>query len=222
MGSLYWQLNDCWPVASWSGIDYYGKWKALHYTVKDVFSSFLISHEELDDRFNVFVISDSLKSINATLKLRLIDFEGNELKKWSKKITVESSSSAIKMDLLKRELLNESMLKDRLLLLELIDESDNILTQNKIYFTPFKELQLPEPNLNYSILERGDVFEVILKTDKLAKDVFLVSTSTSNFSDNFFDLLPGIEKKVSIEKGQFRNLKSFEDDLKVITLYDTY
>ena len=49
MGSLYWQLNDCWPVASWSGIDYFGKWKALHYTVKNVFSNFLISHEINND-----------------------------------------------------------------------------------------------------------------------------------------------------------------------------
>ena len=222
MGSLYWQLNDCWPVASWSGIDYYGKWKALHYTVKDVFSSFLISHEELDDRFNIFVISDSLDSIDATLKLRLIDFQGNELKKWSEEINVVSSSSAIKMNLLKSELLDESRLKDKLLLLELVDKSNNILTQNKIYFAPFKELELSKPNLSYSILEKEDVFEVILRTEKLAKDVFLVSSSTSNFSDNFFDLLPGIEKKVFIEKGKFQDLQSFENNLGVMTLYDSY
>ena len=222
MGSLYWQLNDCWPVASWSGIDYYGKWKALHYTVKDVFSSLLISHEELDDRFNIFVISDSLDSIDATLKLRLIDFQGNELKKWSEEINVVSSSSAIKMNLLKSELLDESRLKDKLLLLELIDKSNNILTQNKIYFAPFKELELSKPNLSYSILEKEDVFEVILRTEKLAKDVFLVSSSTSNFSDNFFDLLPGIEKKVFIEKGKFQDLQSFENNLGVMTLYDSY
>ena len=222
MGSLYWQLNDCWPVVSWSGIDYYGKWKALHYTVKDVFSSLLISHEELDDRFNIFVISDSLDSIDATLKLRLIDFQGNELKKWSEEINVVSSSSAIKMNLLKSELLDESRLKDKLLLLELIDKSNNILTQNKIYFAPFKELELSKPNLSYSILEKEDVFEVILRTEKLVKDVFLVSSSTSNFSDNFFDLLPGIEKKVFIEKGKFQDLQSFENNLGVMTLYDSY
>ena len=222
MGSLYWQLNDCWPVASWSGIDYYGKWKALHYTVRDVFSSFLISHEETEDQIKIFVVSDSLNSISATLKLRLIDFEGNELKKWSKEINVESSSSAIKMGLLKSELLDESMLKDKLLLLELIDESNNILTQNKIYFSSFKDLQLSKPSLNYSILEKEDVFEVVLKTDKLAKDIFLVSSSTSSFSDNFFDLLPGIEKKVFIEKGQFKDLEVFENNLRVMTLYGTY
>ena len=222
MGSLYWQLNDCWPVASWSGIDYYGKWKALHYNVRDAFSTFLLSHEETEDQIKIFVVSDSLNSISATLKLRLIDFEGNELKKWSKEINVESSSSAIKMGLLKSELLDESMLKDKLLLLELIDESNNILTQNKIYFSSFKDLQLSKPSLNYSILEKEDVFEVVLKTDKLAKDIFLVSSSASSFSDNFFDLLPGIEKKVFIEKGQFKDLEVFENNLRVMTLYGTY
>ena len=69
MGSLYWQLNDCWPVASWSGIDYFGKWKALHYTVKDVFSNFLISHEINNDSLEVFVVSDSLIDIDEVKEL---------------------------------------------------------------------------------------------------------------------------------------------------------
>ena len=48
MGSLYWQLNDCWPGASWSSIDYYGKWKALHYNIKKAFSPVIVSHELKD------------------------------------------------------------------------------------------------------------------------------------------------------------------------------
>ena len=74
MGSLYWQLNDCWPVASWSGIDYYGKWKALHYRVKDAFSNFLVSHNFNKDTLELFVVSDSLVDINATIKSRIIRF----------------------------------------------------------------------------------------------------------------------------------------------------
>ena len=46
MGAVYWQINDCWPVISWSSIDYWGRWKALHYYAKRFFAPVMISCEE--------------------------------------------------------------------------------------------------------------------------------------------------------------------------------
>ena len=97
MGSLYWQLNDCWPVASWSGIDYYGKWKALHYRVKDAFSNFLVSHNFNKDTLELFVVSDSLVDINATIKVELLDFEGTQIDKKEKQIIAKANHSEIVM-----------------------------------------------------------------------------------------------------------------------------
>jgi len=223
MGSLYWQINDCWPVASWSSIDYYGKWKALHYTAKKSFENFLLSFENKEDRLNVFVVSDSLKNMNAVLKIELLDFDGNLLKQWEELITVEANKSNKYIDLLKNDILNVSNANNAVLHAELLNnENNSIISENLFYLSPYKELKLTNPGLTLTVNENFDEFEIILKTQKLAKDVYLTADSENNFSDNYFDMLPNTEKKVTIRKSQLENLESFIEKLKVITLFDSY
>lgn len=223
MGSLYWQINDCWPVASWSSIDYYGKWKALHYTAKKSFENFLISFENNEDHLNVFVVSDSLKNRNAILKIELLDFDGNLLKQWEELITVEANKSNKYIDLLKNDILNVSNANNAVLHAELLNnENNSIISENLFYLSPYKELKLTNPELTLTVNENIDEFELILKTQKLAKDVYLTADSDNNFSDNYFDMLPNTEKKVTIKKSQLENLESFLEKLKVITLFDSY
>src|SRR6185295_18349763 len=80
MGSLYWQLNDCWPVASWSSIDYYGRWKALHYTVKEAFQKYLISVDDTGKFFVIYITSDDTGPSKAVLRLITEDFSGHILR----------------------------------------------------------------------------------------------------------------------------------------------
>jgi len=75
MGTLYWQLNDCWPVVSWSSVDYHGRWKALHYYVRRAYSDVLLSTVEDADALEVYLVSDRLEAVNGLLKLRLADPE---------------------------------------------------------------------------------------------------------------------------------------------------
>ncbi|OYX28279.1 MAG: beta-mannosidase [Flavobacteriales bacterium 32-35-8] len=223
MGSLYWQINDCWPVASWSSIDYYGKWKALHYTAKKSFENFLISFENNKDAMDVFVVSDSLKPINATLKISLIDFDGTILKQQEEAIEVKENQSKKYISLLKNEFLAAVDSTKVLLKAELFNtENNTIITENILYLSAFKNLSLPTPKLTFSTTETTEHFIVTLKTKKLAKNVFLASGSNHNFSDNFFDMLPNTQKTVSIKKTESETLEMFTDKLKVITLVDTY
>ena len=222
MGSLYWQLNDCWPVASWSGIDYYGKWKALHYNVKDVFSNFLISHEIKNDSLEIYVISDSLIDINAKLQIDLIDFEGNKINSWDKEILANANSASLKMKISSNDYLDHTILERTFLYLTLRDFDNQILADNKIFFKSYKDLNLPEPNIEYSITEKENHFEIILETEKFAKNVFLVVNSSNNFSDNFFDMLPNSKKRVKIQKEPNLDFKLFKKDFKIITLDQTY
>ena len=87
MGSLYWQINDCWPVASWSSIDYTGRWKALQYYARRFYSDILVSPQEENGNIEVFVVSDRLQPAPAQLNLSLLDFDGNEL--WSQQQDIE-------------------------------------------------------------------------------------------------------------------------------------
>lgn len=223
MGSLYWQINDCWPVASWSSIDYYGKYKALHYTAKKSFENFLISFENKEDHLNVYVVSDSLKNMNAILKIELLDFDGQLLKQWEELITVEANKSNKYIDLLKNDILNITKSNNVVLHAELLNSENNkIISENLYYFSLYKELKLTNPELTFTVNENMDEFELILKTKKLAKNVYLSVGSDNNFSDNYFDMLPNTEKKVTIKKSQFDNLESFIEKLKVITLFDSY
>lgn len=82
MGSLYWQLNDCWPSVSWSGIDYFGNWKPLQYKVKRAFEPLQIFIAEEDENgFGVYIADDLKEDIYDYIILEIIDFEGNSLYK---------------------------------------------------------------------------------------------------------------------------------------------
>ncbi|MBJ7427944.1 MAG: glycoside hydrolase family 2 protein, partial [Bacteroidia bacterium] len=76
MGSLYWQLNDCWPVTSWSSVDYNGDWKALHYQVKKSFSDLLISFQDKGDSVLVYFVSDKMVNMKGDLSANIFDFDG--------------------------------------------------------------------------------------------------------------------------------------------------
>ncbi|MDE3742429.1 beta-mannosidase [Maribacter polysaccharolyticus] len=220
MGSLYWQINDCWPVASWSSIDYYGKWKALHYEAKKSFENLLITYEDQRDSVKVFVVSDSLKPIDAKLKLQLRDFDGNVITKWEEVVVVEPNQSKSYLTIPKSELVNRNISKNVVLTGELI-QGDKVVAQNFKYLSPFKTLDFPDPELSFTVKENTDRFEVTLSTRKLAKNVFISSGSDANFSDNYFDMLPNTRKTITVAKGETETLESFRGNLKVITLVDT-
>ena len=221
MGSLYWQLNDCWPAVSWSSIDYYGKWKALHYKAKASFQNFLVSYENNERQVNVVVVSDSIKGIEAHLKTQLIDFDGNTLQEWNRPIRIEGNSTNVYLELKKDEFLKGDMPYNTLLFTE-IKSNDKILSNNILYFKPAKDLYLSSPKIVYSVDERNNQFIVTLKTDQLAKNVFVITNSENNFSDNYFDMLPNTEKTIFIEKDHSQDLKSFTENLSIKTLTDSF
>ncbi|WP_452219916.1 glycosyl hydrolase 2 galactose-binding domain-containing protein [Lacinutrix salivirga] len=100
MGTLYWQLNDCWPVVSWSSIDFFGNWKALHYKAKRSFEDVLISSKVEDNILKTYIINDDLEGYGGELAIKIIDFKGKELYTTATKIYASSNSSEIKMNLI--------------------------------------------------------------------------------------------------------------------------
>lgn len=198
MGSLYWQLNDCWPVASWSGMDYYQRWKAMHYFVKNAFEPLIVSFLPQGDSLQLFVTSDHLEAIDAQLKLRLLDFEGKELWVSENDITIAPNTAEIQALLFSKELTKLGNEQQMVLLAEL-QRGDERLTSACYYFKQPKDLTLPKgvlPKLQLKTLPDGQ-YEISVSADQLLKNLWLYFDEVDGiFSDNFFDLLPGEQKKL--------------------------
>ena len=193
MGSLYWQINDCWPVASWSSTDYYQNWKALQYYVKKGFEQVLISPYEDEVRFKVGIVNDRLEPINAELKLRLMDFEGKVIWEETSPVKIPANSSENYFDVNKREYRDKyrKQLSNLVFIAELV-ENGKVLSKNSFYFKPFKNLSITQPTVEYTINKTDTGFNIELKTNKLAKNVYLqIDDEKGFFSDNYFDLFPG-------------------------------
>jgi beta-mannosidase len=183
MGTLYWQLNDCWPAISWSSIDYLGNWKALQYKAKKSFENLLISSQLKDNQLSVFVINDHLKSSTDTLSLRILDFSGNELWSHQKPFTALQNSSTLAFEFSLEEMIIN--LEEAVLVSNFQDET------GYFFFVKPKDLLLPESNISITSVEKtSDGFNISLKSPTLEKDVFLQSNTKGKFSDNFFDVLP--------------------------------
>jgi len=208
MGSLYWQINDCWPVASWSSTDYYQEWKALQYFVKKGFEPVLVSPYKDKDSLKVDVINDKLSEIKAQLIVRVIDFDGNEVWKEAKDVTVPANSSNTLFAAKTSEFLTKVQSTKQFLLVELL-ENGLLVSNNTLYFQPIKNIPLPKPEVKSEINPVDGGFEIALSTNKLAKNVYLtIGDESGFFSDNYFDLIPGqpvqikLETKITKEKLQ--------------------
>ncbi|TVZ55411.1 beta-mannosidase [Lutibacter sp. Hel_I_33_5] len=203
MGTLYWQLNDCWPAISWSSIDYFGNWKALQYKTKKAFENVLISSKIEKDSVKTFIINDTFEKLKGELKLKVIDFYGKELWFDSKEIELLENSS--------QQFYTFSLNKfDRISTL-LITEFNN--EKSYFYFSKPKNLKLPKGEIEQQISKIEKGFKITLESDVLQKGVFLYSKAKGHFSDNFFDLLPNENKVI-----EFKTKATKLDDLQIKTL----
>ena len=196
MGSLYWQLNDCWPGASWSSLDYYGNWKALHYFAVDFFSPILISVTEKEEHTCFFVVYDDDKIGKAELVIRLIDFDGEIINSEKIKFSFPSNSSAKVYEtktasLLKSSDPSEVILRSSILL------NDKIMSKNDYIFVRPKDLKLPEQKFKYEYeKEQGRHLIYIEALSFLYKMHIRCTNDSGVFSRNFFEMVPGDTAKL--------------------------
>lgn len=196
MGTLYWQMNDCWPVASWSSMDYYGRWKALHYYVKKSFRDIHVSIDSADGRnVHIHVITDQLKPVRGNMHVKLSTFKGELLREFVETVNVEANSGKVILSSTIEELVQGNDQKQVLLLVQLEIQGD-IIDSKEHYFVSGKEMKLGNPTIKVSQAKGSDGAELILETDTLAKQVYLTTETEGIFSDNYFDLVPGFPKHV--------------------------
>ena len=196
MGSLYWQLNDCWPVASWSGIDYFGRWKALHYTARRSFAPVLISVVVKEKEMQFYVVSDRLEPIPATLEIVVLDFSGKEISRQTQPVTVAANTSELHLTLTE-ERLTCSQDAAQLVIVSRLRDEKRIVAEHLMYFQLPKDLKLSPPEIAVKISGSPGGCVIELSCRSLARSVMLACADDEGFfSDNYFDLLPGETRRV--------------------------
>ncbi len=218
-GALYWQFNDCWPVCSWSSIDYYGNYKALQYGARHFNRPLTVSFEDKGNDLTAYLINDLREDKKVKVRLSVFDFEKGIIYSDEKEITVRAltNEKVFRKDL---SILNKAYdVKTTGLVLSLIEDGEE--TVRRVFlFDQEKNLNLPKATLRTEKKIAGDKVEITLTADKFARLIRLESASVKNFSDNCFDLLPGESKTVTIAVPEDISAEELMKSIKVISLTD--
>ena len=219
MGSLYWQLNDVWPVASWASIDYQNNPKGLYYIVKKVFKPVIVVPSNFKNDFLVNVVSDKRETFKAKMEMKILDFSGKQL--WSKTVPVNmaANTSTEFFKTSTKELVNKMDTTQIVFSVKLLDGS-KLIASNFSYFSSPKDLKLPKPTITKVVAVSDQGYSITLSSDKLVKDLYLDTEEKGQFSDNYFDILPG--EKVTVTFKTKEKIENLGDKLKLISLTDSY
>jgi beta-mannosidase len=231
MGSIYWQLNDCWPVASWSSIDYYGRWKALQYYARRFYSPILVSPHVENGSVKVYVVSDKTEAVPASLRVRLMDLDGKVLLEDTHAIDVAPLASQVYLDWPLARLTQAGAADTSRVFVaaQLVSrDGSEIAPRNLIYIAPTKAVHLKPAVLNVDLkavpakTEAGtNSYVVTVTSPVLARDVYLsFGASDAKLSDNYIDILPGEAATITVSSNA--SLSELKAQMKVVSLTDAF
>jgi beta-mannosidase len=221
MGSIFWQLNDCWPVASWSSIDYYGRWKALQYYARRFYAPVLVS-PHVESALKVYIVSDKVKVEPATLRVRLMDFDGKVLLEESHEISVAPLTSKVYLDWpLKKMTDAGAQDTSRVFVVAELLAGGAQISRNIVYLAPTKGVHLKPAQLKVEATGDNGNYKIRINSPVLARSVYLSFGELDvQVSDNYFDLLPGETAEIAVSGAV--SLEALKAQLKVISLTDAF
>jgi len=215
MGTLYWQLNDLWPCASWSSIEYGGEWKALHYVARRIYAPVLVTTVETDDGIEIWLVSDETESVAGTLSLSWESLPGE---------TIQTATEAVTLDPQESRAVTTvdpgvADGRDDEVFLRASFDSGVESYPSYVFFEPYKHLALPEPTVDIAV----DDTEITFSTDGAALFVELdVPNRQCVFSDNYFHLPAGQKRRITAETAAGLSGDALRDALTVRHLQSTH
>lgn len=225
MGTLYWQINDDWPAPSWSSIDYFGRWKALHYMAQKFYAPHAVSMTLEDHRCHVYFSNESFETTEYSLTLSIRDLSGNVLETYETKGN-SPAFSAIETAVV--DICSWEDQKDDVFLEAVIHTKDQKVLKDVETLVPYKYLNLKNPVISTEAKETNNAFILHISSDCFAPFVALdFDDADVIFSDNFFHLTDKtiqdiIVKKEDILQGHFENAEDFRKRLQILSLGTSY
>jgi beta-mannosidase len=221
MGSIYWQLNDCWPVASWSSIDYYGRWKALQYYARRFYAPVLVSPHVEDGAVAVYIVSDKTTPETAQLRTRLMKFDGTVISEKQQSVSVPALSSTVYQRMPLSELVPPGTDSASLFITSDLAVDGKIVSTNLTYLVPTHEIHLPPATVQTDVQPANGGYAVRLSSPVLARDAYLTFGSLDvEPSDNYVDVLPGQPVEITLKTRA--SIDQIRSQMKVISLVDAF
>ncbi len=226
MGALYWQLNDCWPVASWASVDYEGRWKALHYMARRFYAPVLVSGVEDPETgiVEVHLSNDRLKPFKGEVQWRITRADGTQVRTNGRKIRCEPNSTH-RLGILKLgDLIKKLGVRDVMVWLTLLDEEGQVESANFVSFCRPKHMELPDPRIKVETRPWDDnSYAVTLTARNPALWVWLsLDGHDAKYEDNFFCLEPGRPVRVRVTPVNRLKPDQFRQVLRIQSIRDTY
>ena len=231
MGAIYWQLNDCWPVISWSSIDYYGRWKALHYYAQRFFSPVLVSCEETSTVSEGILVNSEKTDFTPSIRLNISNetMSDKELTlEWELRDAAGKMISPERHDIKTRDAKEIRIAALSAIWLEKVSfpgndiysnyvsfrikEKGKILSAGTAFFVPAKYFHFKDPDLKITVVSEK---ELMVNAKTFAKNVEIRNKNDDLvLEDNFFDMDPG-QRIIKVKRGQL-------DGLTVRSVYDIH
>ena len=224
MGSTYWQVNDCYPVASWSSIDYYGRWKAMHYYAKRFYAPVLVSVNDDDANLELHVTNDTVSQFNGKIVWRLINQGSGILKEGTVDAKVNKLSAKLIDSLDFTELLKTNEEKRNTYFEYALYGNEGCIGSHTVLFVEPKHFEFKAPRISTVVTEYEDKFIIKVSTKMYAKSIELeLEESDGIFSDNYFDLSFDKEREIELKKCKLSKVLTFEQlkkELKTRSVFD--
>jgi beta-mannosidase len=221
-GALYWQLNDCWPVISWSGMDYFGRWKALHYASRRFFAPLLLSIEDQGTNMNVFVTNDRREPFEGAIHWSLETLAGAPIDSGDLPLVAQPFTTISVHNLDFASLVTDENRRNVLLVCDLVQGSQT-LQRAVATFAPTKHLALTDPQMATAVGESEARLSIKLTAVSLARFVELsLDGADVLFSDNYFDLPAGRPVQITCPLPAGWTLPQARQALRVRSVFDSY
>jgi beta-mannosidase len=225
MGCVYWQYNDCWPCSSWSSVDYFGRWKALHYLARRFYAPILVSGEKdsKGDKVNLYVTSDRRADCQGRLRWAVTDLSGNKLNEGALDVDIAAGKSRIVRTLDMSDAVKNRRRNNILLWLQL-DVAGQKVSANLVTLAYPRDLSLLDPKLTADVTQtRPGEFAVTLHAEHPALWTWLeLDGADARFSDNFVHVSPAEPVTITVHPAEPMSANALRSVLRIRSLYDTY